>query len=194
MFVPEEKIPFNYPTLTDNALLLRTPKTHDALTIAKIVGNSRMRENGTDSRFQLPWSSSQVRTWCERMDSGDTPTELVFLMKDVTTNTAIGLASINSIDWIFRGAEIKVFDVANKYKKKSYVTKAITLLLDYAFKTLNLHRIQTRTISSDTKTTSNLEQLGFQKEGVERDAIFQKGAWKNVDRHALLEGDWRAGV
>lgn len=58
MFVPEEKIPFNYPTLTDNALLLRTPKTHDALTIAKIVGNSRMR--GKRHRFSFPASVELV--------------------------------------------------------------------------------------------------------------------------------------
>jgi [ribosomal protein S5]-alanine N-acetyltransferase len=74
---------------------------------------------------------------------------------------------------------------------RGYATEAASLMLDFAFSTAGLHRVQAATGPDNGLSRALLERLGFQYEGCMRDHVFTNGAWRDSLLYALLEHEWR---
>lgn len=73
---------------------------------------------------------------------------------------------------------------------EGYSTEALPPVLDYAFGTRRLHRVEARALHTNEASRGLLESLGFREEGVARDAKFVRGEHVDVHRFALLEDEW----
>jgi RimJ/RimL family protein N-acetyltransferase len=63
-------------------------------------------------------------------------------------------------------------------------------MVDYAFMTLNLNRIQLHVCAENTPAIKIYERVGFQKEGVLRQAMFRKGNYVDFWVMGILRSDW----
>lgn len=91
-----------------------------------------------------------------------------------------------------RQAEIG-FTIARAWQGQGYGTEAITLLLDYVFDVLKLHRI---TATADTRNAASaalMERLGMRREAHFRKHLWFKGEWADDYVYAILQEEWRAG-
>ncbi len=74
---------------------------------------------------------------------------------------------------------------------QGYAREAAGLMLDFAFSTVGLHRVQAACGPDNAPSRALLERLGFQCEGRMRDHVFTNGAWRDSLLYALLEDEWR---
>jgi ribosomal-protein-alanine N-acetyltransferase len=73
-----------------------------------------------------------------------------------------------------------------------YMADGIALALEFAFRTLKLHRIEVNVQPGNARSRSLVEAAGFVREGYSRRYLRIGGRWRDHVRYALLVEDWRA--
>lgn len=72
------------------------------------------------------------------------------------------------------------------YLNRGYMTMAIQMVVDFAFKTLSLHRIEANVMPWNKPSLRVLEKNGFDKEGISRKYLKINGRWEDHIRLVLL--------
>lgn len=72
------------------------------------------------------------------------------------------------------------YSLLPEFRKKGYMTRAVTLLVDWAFANTALHRIVAGTETGNAASHAVLERTGFSREGVHRE-LFAKPDGRRVD-------------
>lgn len=89
----------------------------------------------------------------------------------------IGSISIHNIDHLSRNAFLGIFIGEEEYRSKGYGAEAIRLLLEYGFKTLNLHNIML-TVHADNDTgIACYKKVGFREVGRLPEWVFKEGQY-----------------
>jgi RimJ/RimL family protein N-acetyltransferase len=78
------------------------------------------------------------------------------------------------------------------YRGRGYATEAAEGLMEYAFSSLGLHRIQATTSADNPDSYKVMERLGMRREGHLREATVRDGQWVDELIYAILEPEWRA--
>lgn len=102
----------------------------------------------------------------------------------------IGNLSLMGISYTNRSAELGVVIGEKEYWNKGYGTEALTLLVDHAFKELNLHRVFLRVYDTNPRGIRCYEKVGFRHEGTQRDAIFKGGKYIDMHMMSVLSTEW----
>jgi ribosomal-protein-alanine N-acetyltransferase len=76
---------------------------------------------------------------------------------------------------------------------KGYATEAASLMLDFGFRTLRLHRIQAACGPESRASQRLLARLGFTPEGRIRDHVFTNDAWRDSLLYSILDHEWHSG-
>jgi RimJ/RimL family protein N-acetyltransferase len=69
------------------------------------------------------------------------------------------------------------------------MTEAATFLLEYAFSSIHFHRIRCAAATDNTSSQKVIERLGFQKEGLAREAERVAGRWVTHVVYSRLASD-----
>jgi RimJ/RimL family protein N-acetyltransferase len=77
---------------------------------------------------------------------------------------------------------------------RGYGTEATGLVLDYAFDTVGLHRVELEVYEFNPRGQRCYEKAGFVREGVRRKALRWEGAWHDVVVMGILDTDPRPRV
>ncbi|WP_232696720.1 GNAT family N-acetyltransferase [Brevibacillus daliensis] len=113
-----------------------------------------------------------------------------YIILDKKSNTPIGITSLVNIDFKNRNAEC-IIDIGEKsHWGKGFGTEAMTLLLDYAFHEMNLHRVALRVFSFNKQAITLYEKLGFKHEGASRQSMFRGGVWHDIIYMGLLQNEY----
>ena len=83
------------------------------------------------------------------------------------------------------------YSLAEREQGKGLMHEALTLLLRFAFKELNLHRIMANFVPSNDRSRAVLERLGFVVEGRANDYLRINGAWREHVLTSLTNPAWR---
>jgi ribosomal-protein-alanine N-acetyltransferase len=73
---------------------------------------------------------------------------------------------------------------------KGYATEAASLMLDFGFGALRLHRVQAACGPENHASQRLLAKLGFTPEGRIRDHVYTNGAWRDSLLYAILDHEW----
>ena len=79
-----------------------------------------------------------------------------------------------------------------EYWRKGLMHQAISAIVDFAFNTLKLHRIEADVDAENVGSLALLEKLGFQREGLFRERWNVYGRWDDSVMLGLLKSDWNA--
>ena len=109
---------------------------------------------------------------------------------DIANNQLIGNAGFIDINHLHRTAEIGIFIGDKSYWGKGYGQEALSLLLDYAFKKLNLHSILLRVYDFNQRAIACYEKTGFRKIGEIRDGLIRNMEYHNVVLMDILPTDF----
>lgn len=111
--------------------------------------------------------------------------EIVFAV--VTKNNLhIGWAGLYEINWISRKSELRFFIGEKKFWGKGYTTEVVSLLKDYAFNKLNLHRLYGGTNIENKGSVKVFKNNGFFEEGILKEEHFRNGKYYDVIRFGLV--------
>ena len=82
------------------------------------------------------------------------------------------------------------FTLAREYQGRGLASEAVSLLLDYAFDTLGLHRIVAIADCRNAPSVALLERLDLRREGHFLENIWFKGRWADEYLYAVLKDEW----
>ncbi|HZH62136.1 MAG TPA: GNAT family N-acetyltransferase, partial [Metabacillus sp.] len=116
----------------------------------------------SDSFYSLEHQQSLIKKW-ENDIENDLEYQFGIFHKD--TNKLFGIISLfQVIRGSLQSAFIGYF-VDKNYNGMGFGTEAVKLIVDYAFKQLNLHRIEAGVMPHNIGSIRVLEKSGFHKEG-----------------------------
>ncbi|PLS15933.1 GNAT family N-acetyltransferase [Bacillus sp. M6-12] len=119
------------------------------------------------------------------------PTSLLFIIALCDDDSVIGDIAIQDVDSMNRNANIRISIDEAAHQGKGYGKEAMNLMLDYGFGILNLHRIELNVFSYNERAARVYEQLGFTKEGVQRDALYYNHQYHDSIMMSILEDEYR---
>ena len=85
----------------------------------------------------------------------------------------------------FKKGEIS-YSLHPDYWGKGFATAAVRTLLEYAFNSLDLHRVEAGVAVENAKSIRVLEKVGMQREGRHRKIIPLKTGWSDNYSYAIL--------
>ena len=103
---------------------------------------------------------------------------------DLKSNELLGNCGFTNIDHINQTSEVGIFIGKKDYWNKGYGTEALSLLMDYGFKALNLHNIFLRVVSFNERGIHAYKKIGFKEMGRKRESVL-----KGKDRHDMIYMD-----
>ncbi|WP_342775078.1 GNAT family N-acetyltransferase [Halosimplex halophilum] len=98
----------------------------------------------------------------------------------------VGAVDLVDIDEQFGTAEVGYFFAPDAWGN-GYATAAVERVVDYAFEELRLHRVHARVFAFNEGSARVLEKVGFEREGVLREAAYMHGEYVDELRYGLLE-------
>lgn len=115
---------------------------------------------------------------------------IYFVICSKENNKPIGSTSFFRIDWV-GGMAIFYIAIAEKENwNKGYGKEATRLMVDYAFSTLNLNRVQLHVSTENERAIEVYEKNGFIKEGTLREAMYFDNRYIDFYVMAVLKKDW----
>jgi ribosomal-protein-alanine N-acetyltransferase len=79
--------------------------------------------------------------------------------------------------------------IGGRYARQGHMTAGVQALVPFAFRTLNLHRLEAACIPSNTASVRLLERTGFAREGYARAYLCINGVWQDHLLYARLRDD-----
>ncbi len=101
-----------------------------------------------------------------------------------------GQIEYNYFDWTNRKTEVGYW-LGASFQGKGLVTKACRVLTDYAFNDLKLNRVEIRCGIENKKSRKIPENLGFQEEGISRQAGWLHDRFVDYMIYGMLAGEWQ---
>jgi RimJ/RimL family protein N-acetyltransferase len=173
------------PFLKGDKIFLRAFAPGDEEVVARI-------ENHPDPRstlfYALPTSLEQQR---EKINSllADHHCILFTICRN-KDGEPIGQTSFVRIDWV-GGMAIFYIGIADKDNwGKGYGKEATSLMLAYAFETLNLNRIQLHVAVENEAAVHVYKKTGFVIEGTLREAMYHEGRYCDFFVMGILRNEW----
>ncbi len=173
------------PFLLGSKIYLRAPVPGDEVVFAQA-------ENHPASRHYLYFAfpTSPEEQWEKIKKWMDDPHTVVFTIATINPDQPIGLTAFARIDWTGRMATFYIAIAQEKNWSKGYGTEATQLMTDYAFNTLNLHRIQLHVSVDNPRAVKTYQKVGFQIEGKLREAMYFDGRYHDFFLMSLLKHEW----
>ncbi len=137
-----------------------------------------------NSHGRFPITVEKLRKFMD--DVQQSQNALVLAIVDIESNTHIGNISLQAINWIDRNTEIAFLLGESSFHGKGIMQEAGKLLIDHAFKSLNLHRVYCGTSSSNIGMQKLALKLGMVQEGIRKEAIFNNGIYHDVIEFGIL--------
>jgi len=177
------------PFLIGDKIYLRPVDLEDANFLSKGENDPTVRES---LFLALPASLTTEREKVEQHIKSREAIVLVIVEKEANKPVGQTASAFFRIDYISRSAIFYLAILDPAYWSKGFGSEATQLMVDYAFKTLNLNRIQLHVCAENTPAIKIYERVGFKKEGVLRQAMFRKGNYVDFWVMGILKNDWLA--
>lgn len=159
---------------------LRKWALRDLESLIKHADNFNIAKNMSDA-FPFPYTEEFGRRYIERAIS-TIPTQVFAI---TTNDEAIGSIGVYpQTDIHCRNAEMGYW-LAEEYWGQGIMTKAISLMVDYSFKNLNIDRIFARPFGTNTASQRTLEKAGFILEYRFEKTIFKNGEYLDELYYAI---------
>jgi len=135
-----------------------------------------------------PVHEGQRKAWFESIQQrNDLVLFGIHLLKD---NKLIGSCRLHSINHVHRSTELQIRIGEPSQRGQGCEMEAVRLLLGFAFKDLNLHRVYLNVFSTNTSAIHLYEKVGFVCEGLLRKAAHIDGVYVDVVTMGILREEY----
>lgn len=104
-------------------------------------------------------------------------------------NEFAGLIGFKDTDWVNHKTEFGYWLVEHM-QGKGIITNTLKKLISHSFRKLKLNRIQIKVASGNIKSTGIPVNLGFKKEGIEREGEYHQNRYLDLQVFSLLKNEW----
>jgi RimJ/RimL family protein N-acetyltransferase len=175
------------PTLTGERVHLRELLPSDVPALYAIFSDPRVMRYWSTPAYQD--ESEAVRLY-ERIQEGFRSQKL-FQWGIAEGPDLFGTCTLFHLDLVHRRGEIG-YALAQRSWGKGLAKDAVTTVIEFAFETLDLHRIEADVDPRNARSLALLERLGFRREGCLRERYLVNGEIQDALLLGLLRPEWNA--
>jgi [ribosomal protein S5]-alanine N-acetyltransferase len=178
------------PTLTTKRLTLRPFVLDDAWDVERLAGMREIAD--TTLNIPHPYPVGAATRWIESHGPAwAAGTGVVYAIVETSNGKLVGAVSLMQMHREHRRAELGYW-IAVDHWNKGFATEASAAILDFGFKSLGLHRIESRHFVRNPASGKVMQKLGMQQEGIERDSAKKWDRYESLVRYSILESEWKA--
>lgn len=148
---------------------------------------------------------AHLRQWLPWVESTQTPDDsLSFIRASLeqfasnngfaagiwTGEKLVGVIGTHKINWMNRSVELGYW-ITQEHQGKGIVSDACRLVITHMFRQMDLHRVQIRCATGNTKSCAIPRRLGFVHEGTVREAEIVNGTYFDLHIFGMLQRDWQ---
>jgi len=137
----------------------------------------------------LPMNQEAADTWFEKAINDLDRVWFAIVEKD--KGEVIGETGLLRMFHAWRTTDLTIVIGEKSAWGKGYGTEALRLLMDYAFGSLNFHRLAIGVTDINERALRFYEKAGFRKEGVQRDGYYYNHKYHDFVMMSILEDEYR---
>jgi diamine N-acetyltransferase len=119
-----------------------------------------------------PFSKYTLKLYLENSHKNIYETGQLRLMIDhIPDKVTIGTIDIFDFDPFHKRAGLGILLASEAYRRKGYASMALTSLIEYCFKTLQLHQLYCNILASNCESIELFKKQGFVQAGLKKDWI-----------------------
>ncbi|MDQ0090909.1 ribosomal-protein-alanine N-acetyltransferase [Paenibacillus anaericanus] len=167
-------------------LHLRKMKVSDSSNLFKIWSDPEVTRFMNVSCFTDENQAKEMINLLDDLSRDSKAIRFSIIIKE--SNEIIGSCGFNSFDFENEKAEIG-YDVAKSYWGRGYASEAICTLLDHAFSSLKLNRVEAKVDPENVNSIKLLQKLNFTFEGTLRQYERVEGKFNDLNIYSKLISD-----
>ncbi len=177
----------SFETLSTERLLLRklTPEIFDYI-YSHFSDEELMKFLGTPNEEALAKEKEKHRNGLSTFNKSF----CYFQILDQSHQQIIGWCGYHTWYLDHRRAEIGYGLFDDSYKQKELMSEAVSVILDYGFNQMNLHRIEAFIGKENAASLNLVKKFGFTQEGILREHYFNKNAIEDSVVFSLLHHEY----
>jgi ribosomal-protein-alanine N-acetyltransferase len=169
------------PVLKDGHALIRVPEMNDYEQWAALRAVSR--------EFLTPWEPiwpandltrtafrSRIRQYWRDIDEDAAYPYFIF---DAQGQVLVGALTLSNVRRGVAQTGTLGYWIGLPHARKGYMTSAVRLTLDFAFRHLGLHRVEASCLPHNQASIRLLQKCGFAREGLARGYLKIAGEWRD---------------
>jgi [ribosomal protein S5]-alanine N-acetyltransferase len=184
---PDEK---SLPTIESTRVKLRPITLNDVDALFEVFSNPEVMRYW--SRGPLPDREAAVELFNEIQEGVASQSMMKWGVVLSENDYLIGTATLFNLSLSNGRAEIG-YAMARKYWGQGFMNEALRSLIDHAFNTVELRRIEADVDPRNAASIRTLERLGFQREGFLRERWFVENEIQDAYFYGLLRREWSNG-
>jgi len=170
--------------LKGRKVILRPLEDADLPSLQRWINDEQIRLNLMAFR---PMSLGGEREWYEKIQKNENHVQLAICTLE---HQLIGSTGIFGINWQHRFAQTGTIIGEVEFRNKGYGTDAKMQLLNYAFNTLNLHKMCSGAFEFNEQSLHYSLKCGYQIEGRARKQYFKDGQYCDLIQLGILREEW----
>lgn len=173
--------------------IARGPTIH-IFAPSRDLGTDFLAMTKTSKDYHRPWvfpaiDMRRFKLYLERVSNGRIYGYFVGRNED---DRLVGAVNINDVIMGgFRSGSLGYY-VDMELAGQGYMTEALALVLDQAFTTLDLNRLEANVQPANAASIALVRKLGFRQEGYSPKFLQIDGIWRDHERWAIIGEEWRA--
>jgi ribosomal-protein-alanine N-acetyltransferase len=176
------------PSLQTARLRLRAFEDTDASDLFALHSNASVLRYWDSPPWSEPARAERFIATCRQMEQDGTGTRLA--VDRVSDGAFIGWCTLSRWNPDFRSAALG-YCYNSEAWGHGYATEAASALLQWAFDTLDLNRVQAETDTRNAASARVLDKLGFVREGTLREDCVVNGDVSDSWVYGLLRREWQ---
>ena len=173
--------------LVGRKVILRPVERDDLVLIKRWANDPQLRRL---TGAVKPMTEKQLEAFYERTQDQNERVWFIVVLRE--GEKPIGEAGLLRMFPPWRTTDLTMIIAEEEARGKGYGSEAMDLLLDYAFGALNFHRVAVGVVGFNEKALAFYEQVGFQREGVQRDGYYIDHRYHDFVMMSILENEFRA--
>lgn len=138
--------------------------------------------------YDVPTSLSKTKAWFNKILLDNSRRE--FSIFTTENDEYIGFCGLFKIEVPVMKAELHCVIGNKEYQRGGYGTEAYSLLQDYGFEELGLHKIYGYQLDYNAAAHRVVEKLGWKRDGLLRNDILSHGKLKDRYIVSIIRADW----
>lgn len=172
---------------TSQRLRLAAPQPEDQTVFAAWTQDDEYMRLLDDDPVR-PQSAATFSSFGDATRSDD----YYFHLRTLDGDHLIGFVVLFNLKWRNQTAQLAIGIGDREYRGQGYGQEALHLILQYAFVELGLRRVSLTVLDYNTRAIHAYERVGFQREGIERRAIWRNGRTFDLLHYGILREEWLA--
>lgn len=143
-----------------------------------------------DAGVARPRTEDEILKWFEEWQKSERT--LAFAVRPLDSDRMVAFVSLEDILWSHGVAWLGIGIGDRDEWGKGYGHDTMSLVLSYAFRELNLHRVQLTVFEYNERAIALYEKVGFRREGVYREFMQREGRRYDMYLYGILRREWEA--